>query len=306
MGDLGLIINLNLLRATLRMSTPIALAAMGLVITEQAAITNIGIEGIMLIGSFVAVAVSYFTGSWVLGILAAVAAGVIVALVMAVIHLKFKANVFVAGIAINLFAIEFTRFLLRNIFNTAGSFYDPNIAAIPSITIPIIDKIPVLGTLLSGFKLTDYLGIILVFVTYFILYKTVWGLRIRFVGIHPLSAETGGVHVNIKKYQAMILSGIFGGLAGAHLSLGYTRQFIENMTNGRGFIGVAAMYFGGVTPINTWFASLFFGFTEALGNNLQTFGLPSQFMLMIPYIATVVAITIGMIRKQKREKNNLL
>lgn len=303
MGELGIIINLNIIRATIRMATPIAFAAMGLVITEQAAITNIGIEGIMLMGAFIAVAVSYFTGSWVLGMLAAIIAGVIVSLLMAVIHLRFKADVFVAGIAINLFSLAFTRFLLRNIFHTAGSFYSPEIVPIPNLEIPVIKDIPVINTLINGFALTDYLAVMIVFLVFILLYKTVWGLRLRFVGIHPLSAETGGINVNARKYQAMIISGVLGGLAGAHLSLGYTTQFIENMTNGRGFIGVAAMYFGGVTPVKTWLASLFFGFTEALGNNLQTLGLPSQFMLMIPYIATVIAITIGMVRQYRKNSS---
>ena len=109
-----------------------------------------------------------------------------------------------------------------------------------------------------------------------------------------------GYQCDHEKLQALLISGVLGGLAGAHLSLGYTTQFIENMTNGRGFIGVAAMYFGGVAPITTWFASLFFGFTEGVGARLQTMGFPSQFILMMPYVATVFAITFSMIRQQKK------
>lgn len=307
MDDLLNVFNLNiflkLIRSTIRMSTPITLAAMGLIITELSAVTNIGIEGIMLTTAFVAVAVSYFFGSWLLALIMAMVVGAFLALIMAVLHLKFKANIFVAGIAINLFAISITRFLLTQIFNTSGSFYSPEIVPIPRISILLLENIPILNEVLNAHLITDYLGVFLVFVVFILIYKTVWGLRLRFVGNHPASVEAAGINVEVKKYQALIISGVFGGLAGAHLSLGYTTQFIEQMTNGRGFIGVAAMFFGGIAPFQTWLASLFFGFTDALGNTLQNIGYPSQFMLMIPYIATVIAITIGTIRKLRKEES---
>ncbi|MFB5028197.1 ABC transporter permease [Candidatus Darwinibacter acetoxidans] len=295
------VLTLTLVRATIRMSTPILLAALGVIVTELAAITNVGIEGIMLVSAFMAVAASYWSGSWIVGILAAVAAGVLIAALMALIHLRFKANVLVAGIAVNMFSLAFTRFLLVNWFGVAGSFYSPRISPIPRINLSILAAHPVLDTLFNNYNLMDYLGIVLVFVFHFLIYKTVWGLRLRFTGVHPLAVETAGVNVTVKKLQALLISGVLGGLAGAHLSLGYTTQFIENMTNGRGFIGVAAMYFGGISPITTWLASLFFGFTEGVGARLQNLGFPSQFMLMLPYVATVVAITFSMIRQQRRE-----
>ena len=295
------VFTLTLVRATIRMSTPILLAALGVIVTELAAITNVGIEGIMLVSAFMAVAASYYFGSWVLGLLAAVVAGVLIASLMALIHLKFKANVLVAGIAVNMFSLAFTRFLLINWFGVAGSFYSPRISPIPRINLSILAAHPVLDTLFNNYNLMDYLGIVLVFVFHFLIYKTVWGLRLRFTGVHPLAVETAGVNVTLKRLQALLISGVLGGLAGAHLSLGYTTQFIENMTNGRRFIGVAAMYFGGVSPITTWLASLFFGFTEGVGARLQNLGFPSQFMLMLPYVATVFAITFSMIRQQRRE-----
>jgi simple sugar transport system permease protein len=298
--DLSEIFTLTLIRATVRMSTPILLAALGLIVTELANITNIGIEGIMLVSAFIAVAASYWSGSWIVGIMAAVVAGVLIAALMALIHLKFKADVFVAGIAINLFSLAFTRFLLTNWFGVAGSFYSPQISPIPRINLSFLEIHPVINTLFNNYNLMDYLAIVLVFVFNFLIYKTVWGLRLRFTGVHPAAVETGGISVTTKKVQALLISGVLGGLAGAHLSLGYTTQFIENMTNGRGFIGVAAMYFGGVAPITTWFASLFFGFTEGVGARLQTMGFPSQFILMMPYLATVFAITFSMIRQQRR------
>ncbi len=305
MFDLSQVFTLTLIRATVRMSTPILLAALGLIVTELAAITNVGVEGIMLVGAFMAIAVSYWTGSWLLGILAAIVAGVAISAIMALIHLKFKADVFVAGIAVNLFALAFTRFLLFNLFGVVGSFYDARVASIPRINIPFLSVHPVLDTLLNNYNLMDYVAVVLVFVVHFVLFKTVWGLRLRFTGVHPAAVETAGVSVTKSKLQALLVSGVFGGLAGAHLSLGYTTMFIENMTNGRGFIGVAAMFFGGVTPITTWFASLFFGFTEGVGARLQTMGFPSQFILMMPYIATVFAITFSMIRQRNKRAARL-
>ena len=156
----------------------------------------------------------------------------------------------------------------------AGSFYSPRISPIPRINLSILAAHPVLDTLFNNYNLMDYLGIVLVFVFHFLIYKTVWGLRLRFTGYDPLAVETAGVNVTMKRLQALLISGVLGGLAGAHLSLGYTTQFIENMTNGRGFIGVAAMYFGGVSPITTWLASLFFGFTEGVGARRRTLVFP--------------------------------
>src|SRR5690606_36763038 len=225
------VLTLTLVRATIRMSTPILLAALGVIVTELAAITNVGIEGIMLVSAFMAVAASYWSGSWLVGILAAVAAGVLIAALMALIHLRFKANVLVAGIAVNMFSLAFTRFLLVNWFGVASSFYSPRISPIPRINLSILAAHPVLDTLFNNYNLMDYLGIVLVFVFHFLIYKTVWGLRLRFTGVHPLAVETAGVNVTVKKLQARLISGVLGGLAVAHLSLGYTTQFIENMTN---------------------------------------------------------------------------
>ena len=155
--------------------------------------------------------------------------------------------------------------------------------------------------------MTEWFAIVLIILLQFFFYKTVWGLRLRAVGQFPEAAKTAGIKVNAIKYQAMLLSGLIGGLAGAHLSLGYSTQFIENMTNNRGFMGVAAMYFGGANPVLTTLGCLLFGFSDSVGARLQAYGIPSQFVLMMPYIVTIAVLAISMIAKistnKKRESS---
>ncbi len=295
--DFSKIFDYTLIYSTIRYSTPILYAALAAVITQQADILNIGTEGIMLMGAFLAVCVSYATGSWVLGMLAAMAAGVFMAMIMAVAHIKYKADICAIGMAINMLALAVTKFGIKRFLGTTGTFSDPKIAAIPQIKIPAFQKIPILNNLLNNWSIMEVLGIIAVFLMYFLLYRTVWGLRLRSVGRFPMAAETAGINVTKMKYEVMVISGIIGGLAGAHLSTGYTQMFTENMTNGRGFMGVAAMFFGGANPLLAWVGCLLFGFTDSVGSRLQSYGWPSQFVLMLPYIITVLVVSISLWRR---------
>lgn len=296
------IFDYSLIHATIRTSTAILFAALAAVITQQANILNVGVEGIMLFGAFTAVAVSYFTGSWFLAVIVAVIVGVIVAAVMALAHLKYKADVFAVGMAINMLAIAVTRFLLNTVLHASGSFTNKKIIPIPNITIKAFSKNPVLNSVLNNYSIFEILGIVLVFVLWYILYRTVWGLRVRSVGLYPDAAKTAGINVVKCKTEVMLYSGILGGLAGAYLSLGYSNFFAENMTNGRGFMGVAAMFFGAANPVFTWIGCLVFGFSDAVGSKLQSYGAPSQFVLMIPYIVTILVLTISLVLKVKKEK----
>ena len=149
---------------------------------------------------------------------------------------------------------------------------------------------------------TIILMIVLVIVVTFLFYKTVWGLRLRAVGKFELAAQTAGINVNAMKYQAILISGLIGGLAGAHLSLGYSKLFTEGMTNSRGFMGVAAMYFGGAHPVFTALGCLIFGFADSIGARVQAYGVPSQFVLLMPYVITVVVVAISMISKKSAEQ----
>ena len=292
--SLGKIFNVSLIYATFRASTPIIYAALCAAITQQANILNIGTEGIMLVGAFTAVAVSYFTGSWILGVAAAMGGGAVIAMIMAVGHIKYDSEICAIGMGINLFAIAITKFLMQVLFNTNGTFSDPAIVPIPTVHLPFLEHIPVLNQLLNDWCFTEWFVIIFIIILQFLFYKTVWGLRLRAVGQFPMAAQTAGINVNAVKYQAMLISGLIGGLAGAHLSLGYSTQFVENMTNNRGFMGVAAMYFGGANPVLTAVGCLLFGFSDSVGARLQAYGFPAQFVLMTPYLVAVIVLAVSM------------
>ncbi len=296
------ILDFTLIYATIRASTPILFAALAAVITQQANIINIGTEGIMLTGAFTAVCVSFFTGSWVAALIAAIIAGVFMALIMGVAHIKYGADICAIGTAINMFALAITKFGIQQFLGTAGSFTSPKIIAIPRIIIAALSNNPYLNGLFNNWSLMEVIGIILVFIIAFFLYRTAWGLRLRSVGRFPLAAETAGINVTKMKYQVIIISGVLGGLAGAHLSIGYSQMFTENMTNGRGFMGVAAMFFGGANPVIAWLGCLLFGFTDTVGGRLQAYGWPSQFILMLPYVITVTVLAVSLWQKQIRER----
>nr|WP_314999266.1 ABC transporter permease [uncultured Oribacterium sp.] len=307
--NLGKIFNLSLIYATFRASTPIIYAALCAAITQQANILNIGTEGIMLVGAFTAVAVSYFTGSWMLGILAAMFGGAIIAMIMAVSHIKYNSEICAIGMGINLLAIALTKFMLQVFFHTSGSFSNPSIVPIPKLHMTFLENVPVLNSLFNDWRFTEWFVILFILLLQFIFYKTVWGLRLRAVGQFPMAAETAGIQANAVKYQAMLISGLIGGLAGAHLSLGYSTQFVENMTNSRGFMGVAAMYFGGANPVLTAMGCLLFGFSDSVGARLQAYGIPAQFILMMPYIVTITVLAISMavkIQATKKKQSALI
>ena len=307
--NLEKIFNLSLIYATFRASTPIIYAALCAAITQQANILNIGTEGIMLVGAFTAVAVSYFTGSWMLGILAAMLGGAFIAMIMAVSHIKYNSEICAIGMGVNLLAIALTKFMLQVFFHTSGSFSNPSIVPIPKLHMAFLENVPVLNSLFNDWRFTEWFVIIFIILLQFIFYKTVWGLRLRAVGQFPMAAETAGIQANAVKYQAMLISGLIGGLAGAHLSLGYSTQFVENMTNSRGFMGVAAMYFGGANPVLTAMGCLLFGFSDSVGARLQAYGIPAQFILMRPYIVTIAVLAISMavkIQATKKKQSALI
>ena len=279
-----------LLSTTLRMATPLILAALGGMFSESSGVINIALEGIMLIGAFVAMAGSYFFSPWI-GVLAAVIVGMLVALIHAVASISFRANQIVSATAINIFATGITGFLLRLIFGDAGQ--SPSVQDVGTWSIPIINKIPIIKDVLGTQIPFVYFALILVAVSYWVLFKTPFGLRIRSVGEHPAAADSVGINVIKMRYIAVIMSGFFAGLAGASLSIGLLDLFVKGMSSGRGFIALAAMIFGKWTPHGAMFAALLFGFADALQMLAQTIGLtfvPRQFLLMAPYILTILAL----------------
>lgn len=293
MGWLLMVDNIvALLNTTLRMATPLILAALGGVFSQRSGIVNIALEGIMLIGAFMAMAFSYITGNPWIGVLAAMIAGILIAAIHAVISIELKADQVISGTAINILAVGLTGFLLQTMFSHAGQ--SPSVNKVSNWTIPVIKKLPIIGDIIGEHIPFVYISLLLVAVTYWVLWKTPFGLRVRAVGEHPAAADSVGINVKGIRYISVLLSGLLAGLGGASLSIGLLDVFVENMTAGRGFIALAAMTFGNVTPQGALLAALLFGFADSLQMLAQTIGLnfiPRQFLLMLPYILTILALT---------------
>lgn len=281
----------GMLNSSLVRATPIALAALCGVISERAAVINIGVEGIMLMAAQSAVVVATLTGNLYVGLLGAIITGAILAGIHAVLSIKFKVDQIVSGVAINIFAAGATsfisaRFLERNVdkLNNSGTF--------PIMPIPLLSKIPLLGPIFFENAPIVYLMFILVVAMHILLFFTPWGLRTRAVGEHPRAADTLGINVYLVRYVNVILGGMIAGIGGAYFTIGSVGRFDEIMTAGKGFIGLAAMIFGKWNPFGAFASSLIFGFADSLQIKLQILRvpIPSEFLLMAPYIVTMVVL----------------
>ena len=229
-------------------------------------------------------------------------------MIMAVGHIKYKADNCAIGMGINLFAVAITKFLLNSVLGKSGTFTDPNLAGIPKLRLGFLEGNSFLNDVFNNWSVTEWFVIVLIFLVSFLFYKTAWGLRLRAVGRMPRAAQTAGINVSSMQYQAILIAGLIGGLAGAHLSLGYSKMFTESMTNGRGFMGVAAMYFGAANPLLTAVGCLVFGLADSIGSRLQPFGVSSQIILLMPYVVTVLVLAVSMAIKknsQARRKSAL-
>ncbi len=298
---MGNIFTVGLFRQMLRSATPVALAAMGGAMTEHAGIMNIGMDGMILIGAFTAVAVSVLTGSAALGVAAAVLVGILVGLFFALFVVKFKSDEFIIGTALNIFAGGLTTFLLWAIFNVRGTIRTQ--AGIPTVSLGIVEKIPFIGEILSGNGLFIYLTVLLVVIMWAVVYRTPWGFWVRAAGEHPGTLRTAGISPEKMKWQASVLCGAFCGLAGAQLALGNVTMFSEGMSNSRGYVAFACVIFGGANPAKAYLAALMFGFFDALGYRLQEFNISANLTSMIPYVITVCMMVYVVVRSNRRKKN---
>ena len=283
-------IDVKLFSAMIRMTTPIVLAALGGLMTSQAGILNISLEGTMIIAAFSAVCGSYLLHSALFGVIFGMLAGVGMSVLFSLFVIRLKADEFVIGIALNLFAAGLTVYLSKAIFGTKGSFTSARIVGLPTLDLPLLDRIPLLGAICNHHSLFIYLSWLLVGGTYFFLYHTKWGLWLRAAGEHPEALETAGVSVLRMRYASSTVCGIFCALAGTHLSLGYLTMYAPNISAGRGWIAIAASILGKNNPLGVLGASLIFGLADGMGMRLQGMGLPSQFTLMIPYLVTVLVL----------------
>lgn len=290
-GILNITFLIALLSASLRLSVPILLAALGGMYSERAGVVNIGLEGMMLTGAFAGVVGSYFSGSQWIGVLVAIISGILISLLFSFVTVNIKIDQIVSGVAINLLAIGVTSFLYRALFGITT--VPITVKAFDTLNLPILSKIPIIGDIFFKQTVLVYLAFLLVPISSFILYKTSWGLNIRTVGEHPMAADTVGIPVNKVRTICVMLSGVLAALGGCFLSLGQFNMFVDNMVTGRGFIAVAAVIFGKWNPKGILIASLIFGVADALQIRLQiaNVGIPYQFLLMFPYLLTVVAVT---------------
>jgi len=283
-----------LLKTTLQMGTPIILAALGGMFSERAGIVNIGLEGMMLTGAFTAVAVTAFTDNPWFGLLFGACAGGLLALIHAIICVKFKGNHIVSGTGMILLGFGITTLGLQVVWGIRGR--SDEVAGLGNVQIPGLAEIPVLGTAFSSLSPVIYMMFMIVIACWYVMYKTPFGLRLRAAGEDPSTLDTAGINVETYRYIGVILSGILAGLGGAYLSVGYENAFAKNMTAGRGFIGLAALIFGNWTPIGCLVAGLLFGFLGGLEYGLQI-GLGTEtvvaylsFIQMLPFILVVVAL----------------
>jgi ABC-type uncharacterized transport system permease subunit len=299
MSELFSLLDVTLLNSTLRFVAPILLAALGGMLCQRAGIFNIALEGLMLVGAFGAVVGSHLTGNALGGVATAMLAGALMALVMAVFVVSLKGDAIVVSIAINLLAVGLTAYLLTALFGVKGAFRPTDLQGLNAISVPGLAHLPLLGPLLSGHSILVYLSWVFVFASYFLLYRHVWGLRIRGVGEHSAAAETLGVNVAAIQYGVLILSGVLCGLAGAQLSLGNVTLFVENMSAGRGWIAVVAVMLGQANPLGVAATSLLFGFTDSLGFRLQGLNLPSQLTEAVPYLATLAGLFLVAMRRRR-------
>jgi len=298
------ILNLNLITTIIRISTPLAFAALGGLLTFKAGILNIAMDGFMLVAAFTGVATAYFTANLYISVVAAVLASMVLSALFGYFNLKFKANIFIAGTAIGILASGLTAVLLKGIFGQMGVFTAREVLRFPQYKIPIIDSIPVLRELLSGYTILVYMAFAFTPIISFVLYKTKWGLRVRAVGESPDAAAALGINVFSIKMQTVMLSGLFCGLGGAYLSLDYVSLFSRDMTADRGLIALAAIFFAKGDPFKTVAVTMLFGSAQAFSVRMQlTAGIAPQIMQIIPYFVTMLALIIVGIQAKRKHFN---
>src|SRR3712207_495480 len=246
----------SLLASTIRNATPLIFAALGGLFSERSGVVNIGLEGLMLIAAFAGVAGAHFSGSALVGLATALAAGLAFALIHALMCVTFEADQIISGTAINLLALGGTGFLLVVIFGTGGT--SPRVEGFEELPIPLLSDIPIVGPALFSQSLLVYLMYLLVPATFFLLFRTPFGLRLRATGEVPEAVDTAGVSVTRMRYYGVALSGLLTALGGVYLSMGLLSAFTENMTGGRGFIALAALIFGRWNPVGAAGAALLF------------------------------------------------
>lgn len=275
---------------TLGRAVPLTLGAMAGILCERAGVFNIAIEGMMLGGAMVSVAVSGATQNVWAGVASAMLMGLLLSWIHAVLSIKYKTNQIISGTVINILSIGLTSYISSKFIQAYQETHTPD--TFPSFVVPVLSKIPLIGPILFRNNMYVYLMLILVIVLQIALFYTRWGLRMRAVGEHPKAADTLGINVIRMRYLCVLMGGMMAGFAGSYFTLGSVGRFDQVMTAGRGFIALAAMIFGKYMPVGSFGAGLLFGFADSLATRLAILGvnIPSEFLLMAPYITTMVVL----------------
>lgn len=292
------LVTTSVLYTAIQFALPLALAAMVGVMCERTGVVNIGIEGTMLLSAFSAFFIGAIVQDTVIGLVAGVATGMVVGLLLAVMSVSWKMDQIIAGVIINIMAAGLTSFLYRQNYSIPST--------LSPIDIPIIGTWPIIGPIISFHGPITYFGILFIIGLWVALYKTPWGLRSRAVGEHPSSADTAGVSVIKLRYLNVTLAGAVGGLAGSYLALEAVGIFERGFTAGKGFTALAIMIFGRWNPLGAFAAAIFFGLAQAVTNQLmidEVVHIPQQFINMLPYVLTIaiLAISAGKVRPPAAE-----
>jgi ABC-type uncharacterized transport system permease subunit len=280
----------GLLLGALALSTPLIFGALGGVISERVGVVNVAIEGQLLAGAFVSAVVASATGSAYVGLASAMVAGVLVSMVLAVFSIRYIVDQVIVGVVLNVLVTGLTSFLYSQVLTKSDSLNEG--IRFPQLPIPGLSQIPIIGPVFFRQTIIVYLMYVAIAVVFYGLFRTRWGLRLRAVGEHPQAADTVGIKVNATRFWNVSLAGAVAGLGGAYFTLGSLGNFQKEMTAGAGFIALAAVIFGRWDPIRATLAALLFGFASNLQNVLGAIGspVPSEFMLMLPYVVTIFAV----------------
>ena len=278
----------SVLASAIRYATPLVLAALGGLFSERSWVVNIGLEGLMLISAFTGVVGAYFSGNVLVGVLFALAGGLVFSLIHAVMCVTFEADQIISGVAINLLALGGTGFLMVLIFGSGGT--SPRIGGFSEVPVPLLSQIPIIGPAFFNQSPLVYLMFLLIPLTFFVVYRTPFGLRLRATGEAPEAVDTAGVSVTRMRYYGVALSGLLAALGGAYFSMDQLSAFTERMTAGAGFIALAALISGRWNPIGAAVAALVFGFAQAVTFRIAQDAIPLELLQSFPYVLTIVAL----------------
>ena len=286
---------LSVFASAVRLGTIVLFAALGELIVERSGVLNLSVEGMMLTGALAGFLVGYFSKSLWLGVVVAALAGMLISFIFALLAVVLQVDQTVSGLTVNIFAAGLTFFIYRTIFPNVGSEGTPNLVPFTALKIPFLSQIPILGELLFSHHAMAYIALFMVLIIWFYLYRTKSGLILRTIGENPRAVDMKGINITLYRVLAVLFGGLMAGLAGSVITLGSAGVFVADITAGRGWLAIAIIIFGDWKPGRLLWASLFFGFIDALQMQVQALGvrLPFQLFLAMPYIMTVIAVFLG-------------